>query len=95
MKMTHKNLLRCLTICAIGLSGSAFADQSTHVQKKGGFCIAYSNLFSDASKFKFTCPDIAPQPITVKEIYDANWRVVGTISSDGKGTLNSLIVEQQ
>ena len=95
MKMPHKNLLRCLTICAIGLSGSAFADQSTHVQKKGGFCVAKSNVFSNPSKFYFVCPDIAPQPITVKEIYDANWRVVGTISSDGKGTLNSLIVEQQ
>ena len=95
MKAIKKNLFLCLTICAIGLSGSAFAGQSAQVQKKGGFCIAKSNVFSDASNFYFVCPDIAPQSITIKEIYDANWRVVGTISSDAKGTLNSLIVEQQ
>lgn len=95
MNAIQKNLILCLTVCGIGLSGSAFADQSAHVQKKGGFCIAKSNVFSNASNFNFICPDIAPQPITVKEIYDANWRVVGTISSDANGTLNSLIVEQQ
>ena len=88
-------MLRCLTICAVGLSGSAFGDQSTHVQKKGGFCVAYANMFSDASGYKFTCDDISKKPLTIKEIYDANWHVVGVINSSDKGVYNSIIIEQQ
>ena len=95
MKMTHKNLLRCLTICAIGLSGSAFADQSTHVQKKGGFCIPVGNNFSYETQFKFKCKDISDQSITIKEIYDANWRVVGVLSGNSQAFLNAIIIEQQ
>jgi hypothetical protein len=95
MNAIQKNLILCLTVCGIGLSGSAFADQSTNVQKKGGFCVAYANMFSDASEYKFTCDDISKKPLTIKEIYNANWRVVGVINSSDKGVYNSIIIEQQ